>query len=76
MGKAPSGSFPESVYASGDLLALDFDRGDYGLTCMTNARIVDFYPDFVGLRRLNLDVLNRKVFASFPSYGGLQQGLI
>ena len=41
-------------------------------TCMTNSSVVYFYADFVGFGWLNLDILNRQVFASFPSYGSLQ----
>ena len=39
---------------------------------MTNSSIVYFYADFVGFGWLNLDILDRQVFTSFPSYGSLQ----
>jgi len=40
-------------------------------TCVTNACVVDLYSDFVSLGRLDLDILDGKIFASFPSYGSL-----
>ena len=41
-------------------------------TCVTNARVVNLYPDFVSLWSLDLDILDRKIFASFPSYCSLR----
>lgn len=38
---------------------------------MTNARIIDFDPNLVGLGRGDLNILDREVFAGFPCYRGL-----
>lgn len=42
-----------------------------GRTGVADACVIDFYADFVRFRGPNLDIFDRKVFASFPSYGGL-----
>lgn len=40
-------------------------------TCVADTRVVNFDSDLVSLRRGDLDVLNRKLLACFPSNGGL-----
>jgi len=80
MGKAPSGSLPESVYASVHLRQFLFCRSNssiyppmlfiiflgYSLTCVTYAGIVDLNADLMCLRRRDLDVLDCKILASLP----------
>lgn len=71
MGKAPSGSLPDSVYASvshfsAQLLSMNCSR-----TSMAHAGVVDLNANFVGLRRSDLYVFYREVFAGFPGYCSL-----
>ena len=72
MGKAPSGSFPESVYASGDITSAKFmASGLLMLTRMADTCVVDFDSNFVRSRRFNLDIFDCKISASFPRHRGL-----
>lgn len=38
---------------------------------MADTGVVDLYPNLVGTRRKNLDILNAEVLASLPGHGGL-----
>jgi hypothetical protein len=74
MGKAPSGSFPESVYAS----------RRYGVSCcalhnskclrtgMADTRVVDLNADLALLWWLDFDILNAQVLAGLPGNGSLR----
>lgn len=74
MGKAPSGSLPERVYASvGDrkfsiVVSSSAQRG--WPTCVANTSVVDLDADLVSLGRSYLDIFNGKVLAGLPSDGG------
>ena len=46
-------------------------QGANDRTGVADACVMDFYADFVRFWGPDLDILNGKVFASFPSYGGL-----
>jgi hypothetical protein len=60
MGKAPSGSFPERVYASVMMLQHCLARRDVPalLTRMADTSVIYFYPDFMCLGRSDLDIFH------------------
>lgn len=72
MGKAPSGSFPDSVYASVSLsYVVSFILQMWDPTCVTNTSVVNLDTDFVCLRRGNFNVLEAEFLACFPGDGCL-----
>lgn len=70
MGKAPSGSLPESVYASTAPSSVNhsfFLAHHWGWhTGMANTRVVDLNSDFVGLWGCDLDGLDAQVLSCLP----------
>lgn len=72
-GNAPSGSLPDSVYASGrhQHSGLGRRNGLVGLTRVANTREVNLDADLVRLGRGNLDVLDAQVLSGLPGHGGL-----
>lgn len=76
MGKAPSGSLPESVYASSyvniSIFLIFRDGGATGwLTGVANTSMVNLNTHLVRLGRRNLHVLNGQKLVSSPSNGSL-----
>lgn len=60
------------------LMTQDDGEGSLGILagqgvciCVADTRVVDLNTNFVSLGRSDLDVLDRKVLAGFPSDGGL-----
>ena len=78
MGKAPSGSFPESVYASaGDKLAINafrklFTSSPCKRTGVADTCVVDLDADLALLRGLDLNLLDAQVLAGLPGDSGLR----
>ena len=85
MGKAPSGSLPERVYASANLCSQLFTStcivrregsfGTGGRTGVAHAGVVDFDADFMRFGGFDLHIFDREVFAGFPGYSGLCERL-
>ena len=74
MGKAPSGSLPERVYASGGAIQRGIPLGGPYLEVLTrvaNTGIVHLNADFVSLGRSDLNCLDAKWFRGLPSNGSL-----
>ena len=71
MGKAPSGSLPDRVYASVAPSALSPVILPGLCTGMADASVMNLDADLVGSRWGYFDVLDRKVLASLPGDGGL-----
>lgn len=81
MGKAPSGSFPERVYASVTRPESAWPSETHGQQCVltrvADSGVVDLNSDLVCLGRGDLDVLDAQLLACFPCYGRLaSNGLV
>ena len=73
IGKAPSGSLPERVYAStGSQLFYPRLIGSSTLpTGMADASIINLYSDFICFGCFYLNILDRQILPRFPSYSCL-----
>jgi hypothetical protein len=67
MGKAPSGSFPESVYASAACQPNPSPAYVYGRrTGVADSCVVDLDSDFVCFWGRDFNVFDCQIFAGFP----------
>ena len=80
MGKAPSGSLPESVYESRVNLVSYLRIHPLGLlillTGMADTCVIDLYPDLMRFWWGDFDILDSEILAGLPSYGSLFRRLI